>query len=147
MKWFHKKFNELSLNEFYEILKLRVAVFVVEQTCPYQEIDQYDKKATHIFCLNKQEEAIAVARILEHSTEDAFIRFGRVAVAKPLRGGDLSHQLMLHTLSYIEEDLPNKPIKISAQSYIKRFYERYGFKKVGTEYVEDGIPHIDMIKE
>lgn len=147
MKWIFKSFSELSTLEYFALIKLRTAIFVVEQQCPYQEVDDKDLAAIHLFCMSDEGEVVAVARIIKPKENSAFLSFGRVAVKKELRGTQISKDLMENLLKYIEIHFPQKSIEISAQCYITSYYERYGFKQEGDIYLEDDIPHIRMVRE
>lgn len=144
MQWFLKTFDELSLNEFYSILKLRIDIFVVEQNCPYYELDNKDKIAYHFFC-KENDEVIAYTRIFKPGEYYQEAAFGRVAVHCDFRKQKLGKQLIIKTIEETYKLFSKTPIKIGGQTYLKRFYESFGFKQVGTEYLEDGIPHIYMI--
>lgn len=147
MKWTFKRFTELSTLEYFAIIKFRTAIFVVEQQCPYQEVDDNDLAAIHLFCSSDDGEVVAVARIIQPKENSAFLSFGRVAVKKEYRGTKVSKALMEKLLDYILSHFPNKTIEISAQCYITSYYERYGFKQQGEMYLEDDIPHIRMVRE
>ncbi len=146
MIWVVKNFNELSLNEFYDILQLRINVFVVEQNCPYPELDNKDQIAFHFFCKDKNANIIAYTRIFKPGDYYKEAAFGRVVVHKDLRNQKLGYKLIEQTINNIEQLFGNTPIKIGAQIYLKEFYEYFDFQQVGDEYIEDGIPHIYMIK-
>ena len=137
-----KHFTELTLDELYEIMKLRVAVFVVEQNCPYQELDDYDKDCYHIFF--RDENGIAAyMRVLDKGRfED--VSFGRVISARRRCG--LGTKLLAVGTEVAKEKYHAKRIMIGAQTYARSFYEQSGFVQIaGTdEYLEDGIPHIYM---
>lgn len=137
-----KHFTELTLEELYEILKLRVAVFVVEQNCPYQELDDYDKDCYHVFF--RDENGIAAyMRVLDKGRfED--VSFGRVISARRRCG--LGTKLLKVGVEVAKEKYSAKRIMIGAQTYARPFYEQSGFVQIaGTgEYLEDGIPHIYM---
>lgn len=141
MKLHIKQFNELNLNEFYEIIKLRIEVFVVEQNCPYQEVDDIDKISTHLWLSDENDKIIAYSRIF---TENKDIHFGRVIVAKNARGSGVSNKLLNAILKFINEKYPNQDIKIGAQAHLQKMYSKFGFEPIGEIYLEDGIPHIDM---
>lgn len=144
MKWKLKKFKELSGEEMYEILKVRSEVFVVEQECPYQDPDSKDQNAYHLF-VQEDGNIIAYLRILEKGISYDEISIGRVLINKDYRGKDLSRKLMLKAIEFIENNLNEKEIKISAQAYLLDFYKSLGFKEVSEVYLEDNIPHIDML--
>lgn len=137
-----KHFTELSLEELYEILKLRVAVFVVEQNCPYQELDDYDKDCYHVFF--RDENGIAAyMRVLDKGRfED--VSFGRVISVRRRCG--LGTKILKVGVEVAKEKYSAKRIMIGAQTYARPFYEQSGFVQIaGTgEYLEDGIPHIYM---
>ena len=139
-----KKFNELTVDELYKILRVRNEVFVVEQNCIYQDCDNKDYEAYHLFCENNHE-VIAYLRILNRGVSYGEVSIGRVLVKENYRHTGLSKEIMLKALKFIEENLKETEVRISAQVYIKRFYEGVGFKVVSEEYLEDDIPHVQMI--
>lgn len=147
INWFSKHFNEITVEEYHDLLHLRTAVFVLEQDCPYQEVDDKDKVATHIFGVNDNGETIAVARVLPENVSYAEISIGRVALKKSARGKGLAEELMQECFNAIHKLWGNKPIRISAQEYLLNFYSKLGFIQVGKMYLEDDIPHIEMLKE
>ena len=139
-----KKFSELSTEEIYNILKLRSEVFVVEQNCVYQDIDEKDQKATHLF-IEKNSEIIAYTRIFkkgDYYEENPSI--GRVVVSKKERGKNLGKEIMKKSIYYIKENMDEKKIELSAQKYLDKFYKELQFYSEGEEYLEDGIPHQRM---
>ncbi|ASZ08542.1 MULTISPECIES: GNAT family N-acetyltransferase [Enterococcus] len=138
-----KTFDELTTKEFYMLVKERIAVFVVEQNCPYQEVDEIDPEALHTFLTDEQGNVAAYTRI--YKEEDA-VHFGRVLVAKEHRQSGLGKQIVQRTLEVIEQKYPNTPIIIGAQDYLRSFYESFGFNAISDVYLEDDIPHIDMKK-
>ncbi len=144
MHWFFKKFNELTLDEFHSILKLRIDIFVVEQNCPYPELDNKDQIAYHLFCIEKNE-VIAYTRIFKPGDYYQHAAFGRVVVHQNFRKQELGKQLINKTLEEIQRLFGKTIIKIGGQVYLKKFYEYFGFNQVGEAYLEDGIPHIYMI--
>ena len=147
MKWIEKSFDALTLEELYELLKERVLVFVVEQECPYPEIDDYDQKAIHLFLRNDEDALIAYCRILPGGTKYEEVSIGRVLVTKDYRHKGIAHQLMDKAINTVYERWGNVPIKLQAQSHLKHFYGHHGFEAVSNEYMDDGIPHVDMIKK
>ena len=139
-----KKFSELSTEEIYNILKLRSEVFVVEQNCVYQDIDEKDKKATHLF-IEKNNEIIAYTRIFkkgDYYEENPSI--GRVVVSKKERGKNLGKEIMLNSIEFIKKELEGIKIELSAQKYLDKFYKDLDFYSEGEDYLEDGIPHQRM---
>lgn len=142
MEWNIKRFDELTIEELYEILKLRAAVFVVEQKCPYQDVDDKDKHAYHVYL--KDETGIqAYLRVLEAGVSFEEVSIGRVISVKRRCG--LGSSLLEAGITVAKEKLNASSIRIEAQSYARNFYEVHGFKQVSEEFLEDGIPHIEML--
>ena len=146
MEWKIKRFNELTTEEVYKILHLRSEVFVVEQNCVYQDCDNKDIEAEHLLCI-EDNEVIATLRILNKGVSYDEISIGRVAVNKEYRRKDLGRKSMELAIEYIKEKHGFCPIRISAQNYIKDFYKSLGFREVSDIYLEDDIPHIEMLHE
>ena len=144
MEWSYQNFNALSGSEVYEVLQLRVSVFVVEQACPYQEIDGYDQASIHISC--RDEKGIAAyARLLPAGVKYPDPSIGRVIVRNDLRGSGLADKLMTAALDYVVREWSPKKVKLQAQQHLEGFYIRHGFETISKPYVEDTIPHVDMI--
>lgn len=143
---FTKLFSELTTTELYEILRLRSEVFVVEQNCVYQDVDDKDQKALHVIGF-KNNKVVAYTRIFNAGDYFEKASIGRVVVAKNERKYGYGHVIMKHAINAIKTHFDRTSIEISAQTYLKKFYESHNFKKVGEEYLEDGIPHIRMIKK
>ncbi len=147
MIWRVKAFDELSLRELYAMLALRAEVFVVEQDCPYQDLDGKDQKSWHVMGW-KDDELVAVARIVDKGVSYAeYYSIGRVVVSEKVRKDGIGSALMEEAINWIYSDKGEVPIKISAQCYLIKFYGALGFQPVGEEYLEDNIPHIAMLKE
>ncbi len=148
MQWKLKKYNELTTEEFHNILQLRINVFVVEQNCPYPELDGKDKIAYHFFAFaeEKPNQILAYSRIFRPGEYYQEAAIGRVVVHLNFRKEKLGYKLIIRSIKQIEKLFKTKEIKIGAQTYLKKFYESHGFKKVGKSYIEDGIPHIYMIR-
>ncbi|WP_194189875.1 GNAT family N-acetyltransferase [Clostridium chrysemydis] len=144
MKWELKKFENLSALEVYNILSLRNEVFIVEQECPYQDCDFKDLKSFHLF-LKDDDKIIAYLRILERGISYDEVSIGRVIVKEAYRKGGISRDMMTKAIKFITEELNENTIKIQAQAYLINFYKSLGFKEVSEIYLEDNIPHIDMI--
>lgn len=142
MKLIVKELNEMTAEEFFEVAKERVKVFVVEQTCPYQEIDEDDKVAKHIILKNDDNQIMAYTRIINRVD---YVTFGRVLVVKEFRGQELGKKIVELTLAEINQLNLKKDIKISAQNYLTDFYGCFGFEVISDVYLEDDIPHIDML--
>ncbi|MBZ9602476.1 GNAT family N-acetyltransferase [Phyllobacterium chamaecytisi] len=135
--------DELSPRDLYDMLKLRVDVFVVEQKCPYPELDGKDVDALHLRLLSGSD-LVGSVRIRKPAKTDPAARIGRVVVAPEHRGKKLGDRLMVEAIAQCERLYAESPIKLSAQSQLLRFYESFGFVPVSEEYLEDGIPHVDM---
>lgn len=144
MNWKIKKFNELNIEEIYKILALRNEIFIVEQECAYLDCDDKDLNSYHLFS-EENGEIVAYLRILEKGVSYDEISIGRVAVKKSYRGKGISRKMMQKAIEFIENNLSENTIKIQAQAYLLDFYSSLGFKAVSEEYLEDNIPHIDMI--
>lgn len=140
-----KTFKEISIEELYKILQLRIEVFSVEQNCVYQDLDGKDQKALHVVG-TKNDEVVAYARIFKAGDYFKEASIGRVVVASDQRTYGYGHAILKFTIEMIEKRLNQTTIKLSAQTYLQKFYESHGFLKTGEEYLEDGIPHIAMIK-
>ena len=141
-----KKFNDLSTIELYEILQLRSEVFVVEQDCVYQDIDGNDQKALHIIGTNENK-IIAYTRCFRPGDYFREASIGRVVVKESQRKFKRGHQIMNNSIKAIKDHYKTNTIKISAQCYLNKFYTNLQFKPIGEKYLEDGIPHIYMIRK
>ena len=144
--WSIVHFDDLSTKQLYDLLELRTKIFVVEQDCPYQEVDDKDLMAFHVLGYTMQGKLIAVARILPKGLSYNEISFGRVAIDIDGRGSGLGHELTTTMISFIENRFNTNVIRISAQSHLNNFYETHGFKTVSEEYLEDDIPHFEMLR-
>ena len=140
-----KRFNELSIQELYVILQLRSEVFVVEQDCVYQDLDNKDLDAYHVLGI-LDKEIVAYARIFKPGDYFLESSIGRIVVKKEFRKFQYGYKLVVNSIQFIENNLQQNTILISAQSYLTKFYNSLGFIRVGEEYLEDGIPHIKMLK-
>lgn len=140
-----KTFSELNLDELYELLQLRSEVFVVEQDCVYQDIDGKDQKALHVIG-KKDGKIIAYTRCFNKGIYFEEAAIGRVVVKKDQRKFGFGHEIMEASVKAIEERYDTRKIKLSAQQYLIEFYKSHGFSSIGEGYLEDGIPHIAMIK-
>lgn len=137
--------DDLPARDLYALMKLRVDVFVVEQACPYPELDGKDVDALHLRLL-ADGELLAAARILKTEGEDKPVKIGRVVVSPAHRGKRLGDSVMQEAIREAERLYPGRPIALSAQSHLERFYRSLGFLPVSDEYLEDGIPHVDMLR-
>lgn len=148
VNWTTKTFQELTIDELFDMMALRQKVFVVEQDCPYQDADEKDKLSSHLYGETENGEILACLRIVPKGLSyPDYISIGRVVVAPEYRGNKLGAQLMIEGIKAIEKTNGAVPIKISAQEYLKKFYESLGFQQIGTGYLEDNIPHIAMIRD
>ena len=139
-----KQFCELTPDELYALLKLRVDVFVVEQQCPYAELDDRDQEAIHLW-LEDKDGLAAYLRVLKPGIEADCFAIGRVVSAR--RGRGLARMLLQEGIRYIEEEFDGDRIYLEAQTYARELYEKVGFRQVSEEFMMDGIPHVRMIRE
>jgi ElaA protein len=143
IKWKIKRFNELSIQELYSLLKLRSQVFVVEQNCVYQDMDGKDEKALHLLG-EFNDEIVAYARLFKAGDYFENASIGRVVIHPDARDKKWGHQMMQEAIAGIESNFNAKQITISAQLYLKKFYESHDFVQMSEMYLEDDIPHIEM---
>lgn len=139
-----KHYSELTKDEFHDMIALRMAVFVVEQDCPYQDLDGLDKDAYHVL-IKEENQIVGTARILKSGVAYKETAIGRVATAIDKRHLKLGHELMKASMRYIQNNLKDKSVRLSAQSHLRNYYAKYGFMPTGKEYLEDGIPHSEML--
>ena len=144
--WKIKTFSELTTVELYEIIKARVNVFVVEQDCPYPDLDDYDQKAIHLWA-EKEGEVLAYCRIFDKGIKYPETSIGRVVTTENGRGTGLGKQLIKYALEIIENRLGTSEVRISAQDYLLKFYSDFGFQATGKKYLEDNIPHTEMFRK
>lgn len=139
-------YADLSNDQLYKIFELRQAVFVVEQNCVYQDLDGKDQAAIHVVGTSDEGQIVAYARLLPKglSFKD-YVSLGRVLTTETVRGTGAGRELMQFCMHELERRWPNTPIKIQAQTYLLNFYKEFGFEAIGQEYLEDDIPHTDMI--
>ena len=149
IEWEIKKFHQLSIDQFFDFLQLRIDVFVVEQQCAYRELDMHDRHAetSHISGHDKGGQLIAYARLLPPGLRYPEVNLGRFVVKAEWRKQGIGHQLLQAALKEISCCWPKNPIRISAQDYLQAFYAQYGFTRVSDVFLEDGIPHVEMVKE
>ncbi|EAR13613.1 hypothetical protein PI23P_03927 [Polaribacter irgensii 23-P] len=145
MEFIIKSFKEFTVDELYEILQLRSEIFVVEQDCVYQDIDFKDQKSLHVFS-RKNKKIVAYTRIFKPGDYFENASIGRVLVSASERKFGYGHDLMKATIKAVQDHFKVNAITISAQEYLKKFYETHNFIQVGKGYLEDGIPHIEMIR-
>lgn len=141
-----KEFSELSIQELYKIIETRINVFVIEQNCPYQECDNKDQKSFHLY-YQIEAEIAAYLRIIPAGISYPEVSIGRVLVKSEYRRKGLGHKLMEEALVFIKNNFDSEAIRISAQEYVLDFYQELGFEVISERYLEDGIPHFEMICE
>ena len=142
-----KHFKDLSTTELYNIIKLRIEVFCVEQNCPYQDMDGKDFDSWHLMIYDENKNLVAYSRILPIGVSyKDYASIGRVVSAQSVRKTGIGKLLMQKSLEQAKELFGDTPLKISAQAYLRNFYTSFGFKATGEEYIEDHIPHIGMVK-
>ena len=140
-----KVYQDLAIDELYAMMALRAAVFVVEQNCVYQDLDYKDQKALHVMgWIN--DKLVAYTRLFGPGDYFEQASIGRVIVAMDQRGHNYGHQIMSASITAISQRYKTDRIDISAQTYLEQFYTAHGFLPSGEEYLEDGIPHVKMIK-
>ncbi|SNR64071.1 GNAT family N-acetyltransferase [Hymenobacter mucosus] len=146
LTWTTKPFDALTLSELYALLQLRSEVFVVEQTCAFQDIDGQDQAAYHLLGHSETGELAAYTRLFGAGISYPEASIGRVVVSPKYRRYGLGRELLHESIGAIEALFGAQPIQIGAQLYLKGFYESFGFQQQGEGYLEDGIPHIHMIR-
>ncbi|PMJ89295.1 GNAT family N-acetyltransferase [Vibrio sp. 10N.261.55.A7] len=145
IQWLCLPFNQLTTLQLYQLLKLRVDVFVVEQNCPYPELDNKDIQddVYHLLGYSKQD-LVACARLLPVGISYSEVSIGRIATSEMARGNGLGNNLLSEALTQTQSLWPDQSITIGAQQHLFRFYQAHGFEQISEMYLEDGIPHIDM---
>jgi ElaA protein len=148
INWQNKTFSQLTTDELYDLLKLRIDVFVVEQTCFYPDLDEHDRHpdTRHLFCYQNNVISAYLRILPKGLTYQDYISIGRVVTAKWARDSGLGHELIKAGLAACSELFPNNKLKISAQEHLEAFYNQHGFTRVSDMYLEDDIPHIAMVK-
>ncbi len=142
-----KPFHELTALQLYAIMALRQEVFIVEQNCPYLDADGKDMKSWHLMGYDADGKLVAYARLLPRGVSyDHFTSIGRIATSPAARRTGAGRALMKAALDWMEQQFPGENIKISAQTYLRAFYESFGFVVSGEEYLEDDIPHFPMVR-
>jgi ElaA protein len=146
MQWFIKSFDQMTPFEVYQIIQLRVDVFVVEQNCPYSELDGKDlaKAALHLFAIEDSEVACYLRALPPGVSYENMPSLGRIVANPNHRGSGIGHELMKRATQIIDEKWPTLSCHISAQSHLQGYYNQHGFSAVGEGYLEDGILHIGM---
>jgi ElaA protein len=143
MEWEIKKFEELSNRELYSVLQLRAEVFVVEQNCPYLDLDDKDVQSLHVMG-KMNNEILAYSRIVFPGISYDTPAIGRVVTSKKIRGSGAGKMLMQKSIEFCQQHFPGQKITISAQCYLEKFYSELGFNTISDTYLEDDIPHVKM---
>jgi len=144
LHWQFKQYNDLTVNEFHDIVALRIKVFVVEQNCPYQELDGKDKKSYHLICRDGDGDLAGTMRILPKGVSYDEVAFGRIVLNIEERGEHQGDQMMIEAMAFCKAEFGEVPIRLSGQKHLQSFYKKHDFKAVGKEYLEDDIPHLEM---
>ena len=143
MKLVIKTFDELTTKELYEILKSRAEIFVVEQNCIYQDLDDIDYKSIHVFYQSEEDRVVAYLRLF-YKNDMAVVQMGRVLTLK--HGTGLGKKILQEGIKIVETRMQAEKIYIEAQKYATGFYEQEGFEVCSAEFLEDGIPHVEMMR-
>ncbi|MBD8388002.1 GNAT family N-acetyltransferase [Dysgonomonas sp. BGC7] len=146
IKWEVSKFEELTKDQLYEILHLRCKIFVVEQNAPYLDMDYKDQKALHLHGYTDGK-LVAYCRIFKAGDYFTEACIGRVIVDKEYRKYGYGHEMMKKAIELESSIFGETKITLSAQFYLKKFYESHGFKQTSDTYLEDGLPHIQMKRD
>jgi ElaA protein len=145
-RWQWLAFDALNTSQLYALLQLRSAVFVVEQNCVFQDMDGLDAQAMHLLGV-RESALVAYVRCFPAGVVFPEASIGRVVTLPAARGGGLGHALMAQAIVSLHGQWGAQPIRIGAQAHLKAFYEQHGFADVGKPYMEDGIPHIEMLRQ
>ena len=140
-----KSFEELNKAELYQIIQLRIAVFIVEQDCPYPDLDDMDQDAQHLW-IEDAGEIVCYLRVNPAGSRFSEPSLGRIVTKKSHRNRGLAEMLIKRAIDLVSEK-ESRAIRISAQCYLEKYYEKFGFIKASEEYLEDDIPHIEMLKD
>lgn len=145
-EWVWRSFAELTADELYDIFVLRQTVFVVEQRCAYLDADGVDRRCRHLYARDTSGRVVAYLRLVEPGVKYPEPSIGRVITHPDVRRTGLGRALMLEGLRGAERYFPGSPVRIGAQSWAENFYRSLGFERVGDEYIEDDIPHCEMVR-
>jgi ElaA protein len=140
-----KAFDSLSPHEFHDLVALRIQVFVIEQNCPYQDLDGKDQQSFHLIGRNNEGKIKSTARILPAGISYPEVAIGRVVIDLSERGTGAGHLLMKACMDFIKNQYGSVAVKLSAQKHLEQFYVHHQFVSTGKEYLEDGIPHVEML--
>ena len=150
LTWQWRPFDALDRVQLYALLRLRSEVFVVEQNCVFQDMDGLDDQAMHLLgtrVVDGAPQLVAYVRCFPKGITFDEASIGRVVTRQSARGGGLGHVLMTEAVRALQQHWGVQPIRIGAQAHLKSFYERHGFADVGQPYMEDGIAHIEMVRQ
>ena len=145
-EWRCSTFAALDSTLLHSWLKLRQEIFVLEQHCLYPDIDDLDFQAVHLLGISPDHQVVAGARIFAPETEKGCTRIGRVCVSAKLRDRGIGRALMAEAINICEQRWPEHNVCLAAQSHLTTYYGTFGFVRAGETYVEDGIPHVDMVR-
>ena len=145
--WVWRSFQELTPDELYDILALRQTVFVVEQDCAYLDADGWDRRSRHLYKRDASGLLVAYLRLVEPGVKYAEPSIGRVITHPRVRRTGLGRELMAEGLRGAAKHYPGAAIRIGAQKWAERFYRSLGFESVGHEFIEDDIPHVEMLRK
>jgi ElaA protein len=146
MRWVLRRYDALALDELYGVLALRQRVFIVEQKCAFLDADGRDRDALHVFATDDQGRIIACLRVVPPGGKFAEPSLGRIVTAPEVRGEGLGRAIVARGIEATIEAYGDVAIRISAQRHLERFYGAFGFVAVGDPYLEDDIPHLDMLR-
>ena len=147
VNWRLKHFSELTTEELYKIFNLRLEVFSIEQNCAYQDADGKDLNSFHLMGLDEKEKLTAYSRILPAGIAFKEVSIGRVITSQKVRGTGLGKELMKKSMQAAEQKFGKTPIRIGGQCYLQKFYESFGFVIASEQYLEDNIPHVEMLSQ
>lgn len=146
LRWHLVPYPELRLDDLYDLLELRQRVFIVEQNCPYLDVDGIDPSSWHLLGRDEHAALTAYSRIVPPGVRYTEPAIGRVVTHPKVRGTGMGRELMREAIRQTVNLFPGEPIRISAQVYLVRFYSEFGFEPVGDPFDEDGIPHVEMVR-
>ena len=147
MNWWYGRFAALSVDDIYDALALRSQVFVVEQNCVFLDADGADRASGHLLGRDDTGVLHGYLRIVDPGVKFAELSIGRVITSEASRGTGLGHRLIDEGINRCTVAWPGQPIRIGAQARLQSFYARHGFVREGRDYMEDGIPHCEMLRE
>lgn len=145
MNWFANRIENIDIQTFYGIVALRIKVFIIEQKCLYEELDHKDFSAVHLYAKDANQQLVAYLRILDPGVSYEEVSIGRVVVSPDYRHLKIGRTLMQKGIQYVRDTFGLVSIRISAQAYLLNFYQSLGFRAVSEIYLEDDIPHIEML--